>query len=69
MIGPWKEDCPASPHKLLNAYVHQLAEFTPLDADASLLGPEADIEPRSIGGFPWEMIGGAIYLLHIEHSS
>jgi hypothetical protein len=54
--GRWEEDCPASPHKLLNAYVHRLANFTPLDADAILLEQEEDIGPPNIGGFPWGRI-------------
>jgi hypothetical protein len=56
MMGPWNENFPASPHKLLDAYVRQLADFTPLDADATLLGQEADIRPRNIGGFSCEII-------------
>jgi hypothetical protein len=56
MRRPWEENHPASPHKLLNAYVHQLTNFTPLDGDSFILGQEADVEPIGIDGFRWTTI-------------
>lgn len=57
MKRPWKENQPASPHKLLNAYVHEFTEFTPLDGDPVMLGKEdADAGPVNVGGFDWEKI-------------
>ena len=38
--GSWKADSPASPHKLLNAFVENMAEFTPPDGDESILAQE-----------------------------
>jgi len=52
----WKANHPASPHKLLNAYVHRLTGFTPIDADTALLEEEADVEPVRVDTFQWEKI-------------
>jgi hypothetical protein len=51
MRRPWKENHPAFPHKLLNVYVHQLADFSPLDGDSAILGQAADVGAVNIGGF------------------
>ena len=56
MMKSWEEDRPASPHKLLNAYIHSLTYFTPLDGDRAILEKEADVGPLSIVEFPWERI-------------
>jgi hypothetical protein len=54
MRGPWQKDRPASPHKLLNAYVQGLAGFTPLDGDRAI--KEANVGPVETDNFQWDMI-------------
>jgi hypothetical protein len=67
MKGRWEGNRPASPHKLLNAYVHRLADFTPIDAATTLLEQEVDVGPVEIDTFQWEKIDeGATHLLHAE---
>jgi hypothetical protein len=56
MKGPWLKDRPAAPHKLLNAYVHRLAGFTPLDGGSAILREEPDVSPVAIGRFEWKKI-------------
>jgi len=64
MRGLWKEDGPAAPHRLLNAYVHRLADFTPLDGDSAILEQEADVGPVDIDSFQWDKIekGAAVFV-------
>jgi hypothetical protein len=38
MMGPWSQDGPVAPHKVLNAYVDRLTGFTPCD------GYQSDLE-------------------------
>ncbi|KIM32624.1 hypothetical protein M408DRAFT_20008 [Serendipita vermifera MAFF 305830] len=56
LSGHWETYRPASPHKLLNAYVYTLAYFTPLDGDKTLMKSEPDVEPIGVQGFYWEKI-------------
>jgi hypothetical protein len=56
MRGSWHKDRPASPHKLLNAYVRQLADFTPLDSDEMILKGEEDVGQVKIDPFQWDKI-------------
>jgi hypothetical protein len=56
MRGPWEQDRPAAPHKVLDAYVHTLTTFTPLDGDQSIMETEPDIGPLEIEDFPWDKI-------------
>jgi hypothetical protein len=60
--GDWEANGPASPHKLLNACVHQYADFTPIDAETTLLEQEADVKPPDIGTFRWSMIEKGAFL-------
>lgn len=43
--GLWEQKGPAAPHKLLNVYVDQLSNFTPLDCKSTLLEQEPDVAP------------------------
>jgi hypothetical protein len=54
MMGPWLKDRPAAPHKLLDAYVCQLTNFTPLDGDNTILREEPDISSFMIETFDWK---------------
>lgn len=56
--GNWMENHPASPHKLLNAYIQCFTNFTPCDSEMSLLNQEADVdaETLNIRGFEWDKI-------------
>ena len=45
-----------SPHKILNAYIHCLTHFTPLDVNVTTLEQERDIKPLMIAGFSWDRI-------------
>ena len=56
MRGHWGANSPASPHKLLNAYVYQFTNFEPIDVDSTLLEQEAKIEPMEFLTFQWEKI-------------
>ena len=56
MRGYWHKDRPTSPHKLLNAYVQRLADFTPLDGDRMILREEKDVGPVEIDTFQWNKI-------------
>jgi hypothetical protein len=56
LTRPWQGDCPASPHKLLNAHVQRYADFMPLDVDHAILEKEADVGPVDIDGFQWNKI-------------
>jgi hypothetical protein len=51
--GPWNNNGPAAPHKLLNAYANGLSGFTPLDGDNAHLEQEPDVEPITIASFLW----------------
>jgi hypothetical protein len=51
MMGPWKQDGPAAPHKVLNAYINTLTTFSPLGGDQSILETEPDIGPIRITSF------------------
>ena len=55
MKGSWQEDRPASPHKLLNAYIKQLAKFTPLDGNEMIMNEEVNVEVM-VETFQWERI-------------
>ena len=52
----WEDDRPASPHKLLNAYIKRLTGFVPLDGDTTILEEEADIGEVDIATFQWNNI-------------
>jgi hypothetical protein len=56
MKGPWLEDRPAAPHKLLDAYVHRLSNFTPIDGDSTILREEPPISLAAIETFEWKKI-------------
>jgi hypothetical protein len=56
MRGHWEENCPASPHRLLNAYVHKLTQFEPIDVDPALLEQEAKVGSIRIDTFLWDKI-------------
>ena len=56
MRGSWHKDRPASPHKLLDAYVRRLADFTPLDSDEMTLREEEDVGPVEIDTIQWDKI-------------
>jgi len=56
MIGPWEQDRPAAPHKLLNYYVKGYTGFSPLDGDQSILRSEPDARSISILSFRWDKI-------------
>jgi len=55
MMGSWHKDRPASPHKLLNAYVRRLTDFTPLDSNEMILGEE-DASSVAVDTFQWDKI-------------
>jgi len=55
MSGPWHKDHPASPHKLLDAYVQKLTDFTPLDGNDMTLR-EAAVGPIEADTFLWDKI-------------
>jgi hypothetical protein len=42
--GPWNNNSPAAPHKLLNAYVKRHSGFSPFDGDSALLTQEPDVD-------------------------
>ena len=52
--GPWRDNVPSAPHKLLNAYVGEYASFTPIDAGEDILRAEGTPGPIRVIGFPWE---------------
>jgi len=54
-MGSWHKDRPASPHKLLNAYVRRLTNFTPLDSNEMMLGEE-DASLFAVDTFQWDKI-------------
>lgn len=55
--GAWRQDQPASPHKILNAYICQITTFEPRDVDdEAILENEQDIEHLSVPGFRWDRI-------------
>jgi len=56
MRGRWEANYPASPHRLLNAYVDKLTGFEPIDANPTLLEQEAMIEPIEMDTFQWNKI-------------
>jgi len=56
MKRPWKKNHPASPHKLLDAYVYRLANFTPLDGVSVISKREDNVEPIDVEGFQWKKI-------------
>ena len=51
--GTWKGDQPASPHKLLNAYVQQMTSVAPCDGDKTILDREDDCPSLDIPTFDW----------------
>jgi len=63
--GPWDDNGPAAPHKVLNACVHRLSDFNPIDGDSCLLTQEPDVGPINIDVFPWDKIeqGASYYSL------
>jgi len=56
MSGSWDKNHPASPHKLFNAYVQQLADVTPFDGDEMILGGEEDVGLPEIEMFQWDRV-------------
>jgi hypothetical protein len=56
LTGHWEANCPASPHRLLDAYVYKLANFKPIDADPTLLEQEAKVGPVEMDTFQWDKI-------------
>ena len=55
-MGSWKADSPASPHKLLNAFVENMADFTPPDGDESILAQEEVPHLIEIPTFDWSKL-------------
>jgi hypothetical protein len=54
--GSWTHNVLKSPHKLLNAFVHVIMSFTPIDGDDALLAQEPVVQFPTVDGFPWEKI-------------
>lgn len=61
--GLWEQKGPAAPHKLLNVYVDQLSNFTPLDCKSTLLEQEPDVTPNTVDEFQWDRIERDPHLL------
>ena len=54
MTRPWHKNRPASPHKLLDAYVQRFAGYTPSDSAAR--GEEGHVGPVLLQTFQWNWI-------------
>ena len=55
-MGNWKAFSPASPHKLLNGYVKEMADYTPRDGDATILEQEEEPCLTRIPTFDWDKL-------------
>ncbi|KAG8768995.1 hypothetical protein FRC15_004829, partial [Serendipita sp. 397] len=54
--GGWTRDAPASPHKLLNAYVKAYSEFMPVDGPKDIMSEEPEVDQIFIRTFDWTHI-------------
>ena len=56
MKRPWESGRPASPHKLLNAYVQRYVVLKHVDGNETILEGEEAPGPVLIGTFQWSRI-------------
>jgi hypothetical protein len=69
--GPWKGDHPASPHRILNAYVKIFTGFEPEgEVDDAILAGEPELSSdilATIQGFPMDKIlRSMIFFVNLE---
>ncbi|KAG8801183.1 hypothetical protein FRC17_006700, partial [Serendipita sp. 399] len=57
LMGPWNEQGPASPHRVLNEYIIAMSNHTPKDSSSSLANSEPELSKSiRVHNFQWQKI-------------